>query len=211
MAELRPFRGVRPPKDLVLKVACPPYDVVNAKEARAYSKGNPQSFFNVSRPEVSLPEEIDEHDDKVYAAGKKNLAAFLEKGTIPDKYRPTLWDFLAFDALSFYSAGEQAGAKPEDAFEIDPDEVQRCGRDAPPSERPDVALAALAVVEEPRCAEREHSIPPVRLTGDRSVAAGEPFVDPEACTVPANAKQRRRPDHVHEHEPGVVEARGAIG
>ncbi|MGB2861700.1 MAG: alpha-2-macroglobulin family protein [Sedimentisphaerales bacterium] len=42
----------------------------------------------------------------------------LEKGTVPDSYRPTLYDFLAFEALSFYSAGEQAGTIPQDAFEI---------------------------------------------------------------------------------------------
>jgi uncharacterized protein YfaS (alpha-2-macroglobulin family) len=42
----------------------------------------------------------------------------LEKGTVPDSYRPTLYDFLAFDALSFYSAGEQAGTIPQDAFEF---------------------------------------------------------------------------------------------
>jgi len=49
---------------------------------------------------------IDEWDD------------LLEKGTVPDNYRPTLYDFLAFEALSFYSAGEQAGTIPQDAFEI---------------------------------------------------------------------------------------------
>ena len=42
----------------------------------------------------------------------------LEKGTVPDSYRPTLYDFLVFEALSFYSAGEQAGAIPQDSFEI---------------------------------------------------------------------------------------------
>jgi uncharacterized protein YfaS (alpha-2-macroglobulin family) len=49
---------------------------------------------------------IDEWDD------------LLEKGTVPDSYRPTLYDFLASEALSFYSAGEQAGTIPQDAFEI---------------------------------------------------------------------------------------------
>jgi len=33
----------------------------------------------------------------------------LEKGTVPDTYRPTLYDFLAHETLSFYSAGEQVG------------------------------------------------------------------------------------------------------
>jgi len=42
----------------------------------------------------------------------------LEEGTVPDSYRPTLYDFLAFEAISFYSAGEQAGMIPQDAFEI---------------------------------------------------------------------------------------------
>lgn len=43
----------------------------------------------------------------------------LPKGSVPDSYRPTLFDFIAFAAINFYSAGEQAGAKAEDAFEID--------------------------------------------------------------------------------------------
>jgi hypothetical protein len=42
----------------------------------------------------------------------------LLEGTVPDSYRPTLYDFLVFEALSFYSAGEQAGTIPQDSFEI---------------------------------------------------------------------------------------------
>jgi len=42
----------------------------------------------------------------------------LEKGTVSDSYRPTLYDFLVFEALSFYSAAEQAGTIPQDTFEI---------------------------------------------------------------------------------------------
>lgn len=42
----------------------------------------------------------------------------LEKGTLPDSYRPTLYDFIANEALQFYMSGEQAGAKPQDAFEV---------------------------------------------------------------------------------------------
>ncbi|HEY2784815.1 MAG TPA: alpha-2-macroglobulin family protein, partial [Fimbriiglobus sp.] len=45
--------------------------------------------------------------------------ALLEKGTVPDAYRPTLYDFLAFEALAFYTSGEQGIAKPQDAFELD--------------------------------------------------------------------------------------------
>src|SRR5262249_54669660 len=48
--------------------------------------------------------------------------ALLERGTLPDSYRPTLWDFLGFDALGFYTAAEQAGAKAQDAFELSADD-----------------------------------------------------------------------------------------
>ena len=40
----------------------------------------------------------------------------LTKGSLPDAYRPTMYDFLAQEALQFYSAGEQGGAAAEDAF-----------------------------------------------------------------------------------------------
>lgn len=42
--------------------------------------------------------------------------ALLEKGNVPDRFRPTLYDFLAYEALEFYTAAEQAGAAPQDAF-----------------------------------------------------------------------------------------------
>jgi hypothetical protein len=48
-----------------------------------------------------------------------NLDALLEKGNVPDSYRPTAFDFLAHHALAFYAAGEQAGTLRQDAFEID--------------------------------------------------------------------------------------------
>src|SRR5262249_54793379 len=43
----------------------------------------------------------------------------VEKGTVPDRYRPTLYDLLAAQALAFYQSGEQAGARPQDAFNLD--------------------------------------------------------------------------------------------
>lgn len=69
--------------------------------------------------------EIDKQLDTALAAEKElkatPVAAYdelLEKGTIPDSYRPTLFDVIAFDALGFYTAGEQAGVKVEDAFQV---------------------------------------------------------------------------------------------
>jgi uncharacterized protein YfaS (alpha-2-macroglobulin family) len=59
---------------------------------------------------------IAEQDLKATPVEKYEI--LLEKGTIPDKYRPTLFDFLAFEAISFYSSAEQAGAKPQDSFDL---------------------------------------------------------------------------------------------
>ena len=42
----------------------------------------------------------------------------LEKGTTPDSYRPTLYDFLTNEALSFYTSSIQAGTVPMDVFEF---------------------------------------------------------------------------------------------
>ena len=42
----------------------------------------------------------------------------LNKGTAPDSFRPTMYDFLSYNALAFYTTGEQAGAKAQDAFEL---------------------------------------------------------------------------------------------
>lgn len=72
--------------------------------------------------------EIDKQFTKALAAEKLLKAtpvsqynALLEKGNVPDAYRPTLYDFLAHNALSFYTSPEQAGTKAEDAFELTAD------------------------------------------------------------------------------------------
>src|SRR5436309_1843513 len=73
MANVRPFLGVRPPRELAEQVAAPPYDVVSTEEARALAGDNPHAFFRVSRPEIELADSVDPHSEQVYALGKKNL------------------------------------------------------------------------------------------------------------------------------------------
>jgi len=92
MSVLLPFPGLRPPRELVQKVAAPPYDVVNAEEARAYAKGNPYSFFHVSRPEIDLPG-TDEHADAVYAKGLENLRRFQKDGWLRLDTEPAFYAY----------------------------------------------------------------------------------------------------------------------
>lgn len=82
MATIKPFRALRPPKDLAEKVSALPYDVMNVAEACAMAAGNPNSFLHISRPEIDLPPEIDPHDESVYLQGKLNLAEFIRRGIL---------------------------------------------------------------------------------------------------------------------------------
>lgn len=80
MAILKAFRGLRPPAAIAKDLASRPYDVLNSKEARTEAAGNPYSLLHIIKPEIDLPESIDEHDPKVYAKAKENLAAFRKQG-----------------------------------------------------------------------------------------------------------------------------------
>ncbi|HEY6006825.1 MAG TPA: DUF1015 family protein [Geobacteraceae bacterium] len=82
MAFIKPFRGVRPRRDLAEKVAALPYDVMNVAEARAMAAGNPHSFLHISRPEIDLPEEVDPHDQTVHERGAANLRELLRQGIL---------------------------------------------------------------------------------------------------------------------------------
>jgi len=80
MAILKPFKGLRPPKSIVKDLAARPYDVLNSKEAREEAKGNQYSLLHITKPEIDLPETIDEHDEQVYAKAKENFELFKQKG-----------------------------------------------------------------------------------------------------------------------------------
>lgn len=80
MATVKPFRGIRPPRELVTRVASRPYDVLNSAEARAEAEGNPCSLYHIIRPEIDFPVGTDEHDPRVYEKAVENFAEFQRKG-----------------------------------------------------------------------------------------------------------------------------------
>ncbi len=82
MARIEPFKGVRPRKDIVSKVASPPYDVLNSKEAKEYAAGNPYSFLHIVKPEIDLPDGIDLYSDEVYQQAAINFKKFRDEGTL---------------------------------------------------------------------------------------------------------------------------------
>ncbi|MBQ0007912.1 MAG: DUF1015 domain-containing protein [bacterium] len=80
MAIIKPFKGVRPPKELVEKVASRPYDVLNSEEAREEAKGNPMSLYHIIKPEINFEPGTDEHDPKVYPEARRQFDLFQKNG-----------------------------------------------------------------------------------------------------------------------------------
>ncbi len=66
MAKVKPFRGVRPPKEYVEKVASKPYDVLSSEEARAEAGDNEMSLYHIIKPEIDFEPGTGEHEPKVY-------------------------------------------------------------------------------------------------------------------------------------------------
>ncbi len=78
--KIKPFRGIRPPKELVEKVSSRPYDVLNSEEARAEAAGNEMSLYHIIKPEINFEPGTDEHDPRVYPEAKQQFQRFKLKG-----------------------------------------------------------------------------------------------------------------------------------
>ena len=80
MAIVKPFKGVRPPRELVTKVASRPYDVLNSEEARAEAKGNEISLYHIIKPEIDFAPGQDEHAPEVYDKAVENFKTWQSNG-----------------------------------------------------------------------------------------------------------------------------------
>lgn len=80
MAIVKPFRGVRPPKQFVEEVESRPYDVLDSEEARKEAEGNEKSLFHIIKPEIDFPEGTSEYDPRVYEKAAENFKMFQDKG-----------------------------------------------------------------------------------------------------------------------------------
>lgn len=80
MAKVKPFKGVRPPRQFVTDVASRPYDVLDSKEARKEAEGNPKSLYHIIKPEIDFGPDVDEHDPQVYGKAVENFRLFQDNG-----------------------------------------------------------------------------------------------------------------------------------
>lgn len=88
MAKIRPFRGIRPPRELVTEVASRPYDVLDSAEARAEAAGNPRSLYHIIKPEIDFDPSVDEHDERVYTKARENFEMFQRNGWLVQDSEP---------------------------------------------------------------------------------------------------------------------------
>ena len=80
MAIVKPFKGIRPPKDLVEQVESRPYDVLNSEEARAEAGDNEKSLYHIIKPEINFEPGTSEYDPRVYESAAENFRKFQENG-----------------------------------------------------------------------------------------------------------------------------------
>ncbi len=80
MARIKPFRGIRPPKNLVEQVESRPYDVLDSEEARAEAGDNPMSLYHIIKPEINFEPGTSEYDPKVYQEAARQFQLFQENG-----------------------------------------------------------------------------------------------------------------------------------
>lgn len=90
MADVRPFRALRPADSLAAQVIAPPYDVLTDDEARALSR-NPDCFVRITRPEVDLPSTVDPHSDQAYQQARRNLDELIVREVLRLDDEPTYY------------------------------------------------------------------------------------------------------------------------
>jgi len=88
MAVIKPFKALKPRKELAEQVASRPYDVLNSQEAKKEAAGNNYSFLRITKSEIDLPEGIDIHSQQVYDKAKANLELFIQNGTLYQEAKP---------------------------------------------------------------------------------------------------------------------------
>ncbi len=118
MSIIKPFKGFRPPVDIVEKLASRPYDVLNTEEARKECEGNPYSLLHVTKAEIDLEPGIKDTDPEVYLQVVKNYNMFKDYGWLVQDKEDCLYVYAQSmnptDANAHWQYGIVACAASED-------------------------------------------------------------------------------------------------
>src|SRR5688572_30910938 len=88
MAIIKPFRALKPKKELADKVASRPYEFLKSQETKKEAAGNNHSFLRITKSEIDLPDSIDTHSQQVYDKAKSNLEMFIQDGILFQEEKP---------------------------------------------------------------------------------------------------------------------------
>lgn len=91
MATIRPFKGWRPPRNLVERVESRPYDVLSSEEARAEAGDNEMSLYHIIKPEINFPEGTSESDPRVYERAAQEFEKFKRNGWLVQDATPNYY------------------------------------------------------------------------------------------------------------------------
>jgi uncharacterized protein (DUF1015 family) len=91
MAIIKAFKGYRPRKDLVSKIASRPYDVLSSAEAAREAEDNPYSFYHIIKSEIDLPADIDHYSPVLYERAKTNLKKFIRDRILVQDPNPCMY------------------------------------------------------------------------------------------------------------------------
>jgi len=91
MAVIKPFKALRPQKEIASKVASVPYDVVNREEAKQLVADNELSFLRIGRAEATLDDSVDAYSPEVYKKAKENLGYLIEKAPLVQDDKPRFY------------------------------------------------------------------------------------------------------------------------
>ncbi len=88
MAQIKPFKALRPPKEFVKELACLPFDVMNSEEAGKMAEGKERSLLHITKSEIDLPAGTDVHSDAVYEESVANFNKWQENGWLVQDDEP---------------------------------------------------------------------------------------------------------------------------
>ncbi len=142
MADIIPFRALRPRADLAKKIAALPYDVYNRNEAREAVKEDEYTFLRIDRPETQFPEGYDMYAPEVYEKAREMLDRMTADGLFVQEEREAYYVYeLVMDGRSQVGIGACASVDDYDAQVIKKHENTRAEKEADRIRHVDVCSA----------------------------------------------------------------------
>lgn len=101
MADVKPFKAIRPREGLEQRIAALPYDVYNREEAKQEVIREPLSFLRVDRAETQFADDVDMYADCVYQKAHDLLWEMVDRGDLVEEEKECYYVYeLVMDGRS---------------------------------------------------------------------------------------------------------------